>query len=62
MSQLQIPIARKIPQREIVATLRTLQLILWNPAESECFSWGLWGFFNLAGTIYPETTHLIQDG
>ena len=25
-SQLQIPIARRIPQREIVATLRTLQL------------------------------------
>ena len=53
---------RRIPQRETVATLRTLQLVLWDPVWSECFSWGLWDFFNLTGGIYPETTHLIQDG
>ena len=35
---------RRIPQREIVATLRTLQLILWDPVGSKCFSWGLWDF------------------
>ena len=42
-SQPQIPLTKKrIPQREIVATLKTLQLVLWDPVESECFSWGLW--------------------
>ena len=51
---------RRIPQREIVATLRTLQLILWDPVGSECFSWGLWDF-NLAGGIYQETASVIQD-
>ena len=44
-SQHQIPLTRKrIPQREIVATLKTLQLVLWDPVESECFSRGLWDF------------------
>ena len=55
------PITRRIPQREIVATLRTLQLVLWDPVGSECFSWGLWDF-NLAGGIYPEIIPLTQDG
>ena len=55
ISQLQIPLSQeKDPQREI-------ELILWDPIGFECFSWGLWDF-NLAGGIYPETTHLIQDG
>ena len=62
LSQIQIPIARKIPQKEIVATLRTLQLILWYPVGSECFSEDCEIFFNLSGTIYLETTSLIQDG
>ena len=55
------PITRRIPQRELDATPRTLQLVLWDPVGSECFSWGLWDF-NLAGGIYPEATCLIQDG
>ena len=42
--QLQIPITRNIPQIEIFTTPRTLQLILWDPVGSECFSWGLWDF------------------
>ena len=57
------PISRRIPQREIVATPRTLQLVIWDPVGSECFSWQLWDFiFNFTGGIYRETTSLIQDG
>ena len=35
ISQLQISPHQEIPQREILATLRTLQLILWDPVGSE---------------------------
>ena len=39
ISQLQIPHRQeKSPQRETVATPRTLQLILSDPVGSECFS------------------------
>ena len=59
ISHLQIfPHQEKDPQRKIVATLRILQLILWDPVGSECFK----AFFNLVGGIYQETTHPIQDG
>ena len=44
ISQLQISHFQEDPQREILATWRTLQLILWDPVGSECFSWGLWDF------------------
>ena len=46
ISQLQITLTRRrIPQGEIIATPRTLRLILWDPVMSECFSWGLWELF-----------------
>ena len=50
---------RRIPQREIVATLRTLQLVLWDPVGSECFSWGLWDFLLLGWRYLPwnNTSH-----
>ena len=57
ISQLQIPACQeKNPPREIVATPRTLQVILWDPVGSECFSWGLWDF-NLAG-IFTQKQHV----
>ena len=63
ISQLQIlPCQEKDSQEEIVATPRMLQLVLWDPIGSECFSWDCETFFNLARGIYPETTHFIQDG
>ena len=46
ISQLQVILARRrIPQGEIVATMRTLQLVRWDPVVSECSSWRLWDFF-----------------
>ena len=57
IGQLQIPPCQeKIPQREIVATWRTVQLILWDPIGSECFLEDCNTFFNLTGGIYWETT------
>ena len=58
----EFPIARRIPQRQIVATLRIVSSffeILWslNVFLEDCEI-----FFNLAGGIYPETTHVSQDG
>ena len=67
ISQLQIPPGQEKdpPKRDcsqIVATLRTLQVVLWDPVGSECFLENSETFFNLAGGIYPEITHLIQVG
>lgn len=49
-----------ISAREPVATLRTLQLILWYSVGSSMFSWRTVRLFNHLD-IYPETC-LIQDG
>ena len=55
ISHLQIPLSRRmIPQREIVATLRTFQLIFWDPVISECLSWGLWDFLQLSWRYLPR--------
>ena len=64
ISQLQIPSCQEkdptkrdcsYPENSLARSLRSCRI--WNAILEDCET-----FFNLAGGIYPETTHLVQDG
>ena len=62
-SQLQIPPRQgKDPPKKDYSQPRKLQLVLWDPVGSKCFSWGLWDFLYLSWRYLSRKKRLIKDG